>query len=175
MANHLKEPAMREFFGWGRDSEMPAVYVHLSGRDIDDSVLAIYGNKESIKSQEPVIKAWHCKRCGEINDPASKYCKKCGLPVDVGNMDKLEGLLVDFLKIIGDSFPQVREKFREVVKERGVEGIFRPYSSPSVFWCCNGKIEPLGCDITHYFHYIHIRLPLNRGKKQPSQYVFSIH
>ncbi|PWB53298.1 MAG: hypothetical protein C3F06_06570 [Candidatus Methanoperedenaceae archaeon] len=25
MAKHLKEPEMREFFGWGRDSEMPAV------------------------------------------------------------------------------------------------------------------------------------------------------
>ncbi len=126
MAKHLKEPEMREFFGWGRDSEMPAVYVHLSGRDVDDSVLAIYDIKEAKKSQEPVIKAWHCQRCSEVNDPASKYCKKCGLPVDAGNMDKLEVLLVDFLKIIGDSFPQVREKFREVVKERGVEGIFRP-------------------------------------------------
>lgn len=126
MAKHLKEPEMREFFGWGKDSEMPAVYVHLSGRDVDDSVLAIYGNKESIKSQEPVINAWHCQRCGEVNDPVSKYCKKCGLPVDSGNMDKLEVLLVDFLKIIGNSFPQVREKFREVVKERGAEGIFKP-------------------------------------------------
>jgi integrase/recombinase XerD len=23
MAKHLKEPEMREFFGWGKDSEMP--------------------------------------------------------------------------------------------------------------------------------------------------------
>ncbi|NOZ77376.1 MAG: site-specific integrase, partial [Euryarchaeota archaeon] len=35
MARYLKEPEMREFFGWGRDSEMPSIYVHLSGRDVD--------------------------------------------------------------------------------------------------------------------------------------------
>jgi hypothetical protein len=32
---------------------------------------------------------------------------------------------VDFLKIIGDALPQVKEKFREVVKERGAESLFR--------------------------------------------------
>src|SRR5450759_4828979 len=46
MASHLKEPAMREFFGWEKDSDMPATYVHLSGRDIDKSVLSIYGYKD---------------------------------------------------------------------------------------------------------------------------------
>lgn len=92
MASHLKEPEMREFFGWEKDSDMPATYVHLSGRDIDNSVLSIYGYKDVTKSQEPVIKAWNCQRCNEANDSASKYCKKCGLPVDAGNMDKLEGL-----------------------------------------------------------------------------------
>jgi integrase len=45
MARHLKEPEMREFFGWGKDSEMPSIYVHLSGRDVDSSVLGIYGIK----------------------------------------------------------------------------------------------------------------------------------
>ncbi len=84
MAKHLKEPEMREFFGWGRDSEMPAVYVHLSGRDVDDSVLAIYDIKEAKKSQEPVIKAWNCQRCNDANDPASRFCKKCGMPFDEG-------------------------------------------------------------------------------------------
>ncbi len=45
MARHLKEPEMREFFGWGKGSEMPSIYVHLSGRDVDSSVLGIYGSR----------------------------------------------------------------------------------------------------------------------------------
>ncbi len=125
MAKRLKEPEMREFFGWGKDSEMPATYVHLSGRDIDDSVLAIYNIKEASKSQEPVIKQWTCQRCQEANEPASKFCKKCGLPIDTHDMDKLEGLLVEFLKVIGEAFPQVKDRFKEVVKERGAESLFK--------------------------------------------------
>ncbi len=126
LSTKLKEPVMREMFGWSNSSEMVSNYVHLSGRDVDDSLLAIYGKAEAKKNNEPIIREWSCPRCQEANEPATKYCKKCGLPVDAGNMDKLEGLLVDFLKIIGDEFPQVREKFREVVKERGAEGIIRP-------------------------------------------------
>lgn len=125
MASRLKEPEMREFFGWGSDSEMPATYVHLSGRDIDNSVLSIYGYQDAIKTQEPLLKVKPCPRCQEPSDPASKFCKKCGMPLDERyNVDKLEGLVVDFLKIMGEAFPQVKERFREVVKERGAENLF---------------------------------------------------
>ncbi len=125
MARHLKEPEMREFFGWGKDSEMPAVYVHLSGRDVDDSVLAIYDIKEAKRSQEPVIKTWDCQRCNEANDPASRFCKKCGMPFDERyDVDKLEGLVVDLLKVMSDVFPQVKDKFREVVRAREAENLF---------------------------------------------------
>ncbi len=125
MARHLKEPEMREYFGWGKDSEMPSVYVHLSGRDVDNSVLNIYGIKEAGKHQEPVIMVKTCPRCQEPTDSASMFCKKCGLPLDKWyDVDKLEGLVVDLLRIMGDAFPQVKEKFREVVKSRGAESLF---------------------------------------------------
>ncbi len=125
MASRLKEPEMREFFGWGGDSEMPSTYVHLSGRDIDNSVLNIYGYKDTTKSREPLLKSKPCPRCTEPSDPASRFCKKCGMPLDESyNVDKLEGLVVDFLKIMGEAFPQVKEKFREVVKGRGAESLF---------------------------------------------------
>jgi integrase/recombinase XerD len=125
MASRLKEPEMREFFGWGSDSEMPSTYVHLSGRDIDKSVLSIYGYQEARNSQEPILKIKPCSRCQEPGDLASKFCKKCGMPFDERyDTDRLEGLVVDFLKIMGDAFPQVKDKFREVVKSRGAEDLF---------------------------------------------------
>jgi site-specific recombinase XerD len=81
MARHLKEPEMREFFGWGKDSKMPSIYVHLSGRDVDGSVLAVYGFKEAKDGQEPVIRVVECPRCREKTDPASMFCRRCGLPL----------------------------------------------------------------------------------------------
>jgi len=39
-------------FGWSNSSEMVSNYVHLSGRDVDDSLLAIYGKVEAKKNNE---------------------------------------------------------------------------------------------------------------------------
>jgi len=43
LASSLTEPQMRMFFGWAADSKMTEIYVHLSGRDIDEAILKING------------------------------------------------------------------------------------------------------------------------------------
>ena len=43
MANYLTEAQMNAYFGWVQGSDMPSIYVHLSGRDIDDAVLKANG------------------------------------------------------------------------------------------------------------------------------------
>jgi integrase/recombinase XerD len=43
MANYLTEAQMNVYFGWTQGSDMPGVYVHLSGRDVDDAVLKANG------------------------------------------------------------------------------------------------------------------------------------
>ena len=43
MANYLTEAQMNAYFGWVQGSGMPSIYVHLSGRDIDDAVLKANG------------------------------------------------------------------------------------------------------------------------------------
>jgi integrase len=52
MANYLTEAQMNEYFGWVQGSGMPSVYVHLSGRDVDDAVLKANGivNKDSTRA-----------------------------------------------------------------------------------------------------------------------------
>ena len=119
MARHLKEPEMGEFFGWGRDSEMPAIYIHLSGRDVDNSVLGIYGIKEARKNQEPTLRARSCPRFQELNDPASRFCGKCGLPLNqLSEEDRLVRLVVELLKIVAETNPGIKDGFRELVKEK---------------------------------------------------------
>ncbi|MEM0302140.1 MAG: tyrosine-type recombinase/integrase [Archaeoglobaceae archaeon] len=41
LANHLTEQQLSHYFGWVQGSSMPAVYVHLSGRDIEDAIKKI--------------------------------------------------------------------------------------------------------------------------------------
>lgn len=43
MANYLTEAQMNVYFGWAQGSDMPGVYVHLSGRDVDDAILKANG------------------------------------------------------------------------------------------------------------------------------------
>ncbi|MDP2717386.1 MAG: tyrosine-type recombinase/integrase, partial [Candidatus Micrarchaeota archaeon] len=42
LASKLTEAQMKEYFGWTQCSDMAATYVHLSGRDVDQSLLKLY-------------------------------------------------------------------------------------------------------------------------------------
>ena len=43
LANKLTEQQLKVYFGWTGGSHMAAVYVHLSGRDIDKAILEVSG------------------------------------------------------------------------------------------------------------------------------------
>jgi len=82
LANFLTEAQMKEYFGWTQDSKMAAVYVHLSGRDVDNALLKVYGIDNGGQKQESVLKPKNCLRCGDTNQATNKYCQKCGMPLD---------------------------------------------------------------------------------------------
>jgi site-specific recombinase XerD len=76
MANHLTEFQMNQFFGWKQGSEMPSIYVHLSGKNTDDAVLKMHGLE---KKEEVVnVKPSRCKNCNSLNPPGKERCMKCG-------------------------------------------------------------------------------------------------
>ena len=57
LANYLTEAQMRQYFGWVQGSDMPRIYVHLSGRDIDKAVYKMYGmlgEEEEERKVKPV-------------------------------------------------------------------------------------------------------------------------
>ena len=81
LASRLTEAQMSQVFGWRQGSKMPSVYVHLSGRDIDDALLGVYGlRKEEQKVSELAPK--ECPRCKNSNSAVAKFCSKCGLVLD---------------------------------------------------------------------------------------------
>jgi integrase len=47
LANFLTESQLKIFFGWSKNSRMPATYVHLSGRDIDQAIIEL--NKKMMR------------------------------------------------------------------------------------------------------------------------------
>ena len=79
MASQLREPVLREYFGWSQSSRVPAVYLHLSAID----VIKGYAEAMGIETAEKrvILKPQKCKRCGEINPPDSGFCRICGMPL----------------------------------------------------------------------------------------------
>jgi integrase len=41
LAKYLTESQLKAYFGWAQDSKMTRIYVHLSGKDLDDAILKI--------------------------------------------------------------------------------------------------------------------------------------
>lgn len=82
MANKLTEAQMKEFFGWTQGSDMAATYVHLSGRDVDSTLLQMYSMKDVPVQKEVKLDIRTCQRCKEKNSPTQTFCGKCGNPLD---------------------------------------------------------------------------------------------
>ena len=69
---------MKEFFRWSKGLIMPAVYVHLSGRDVDKALMELYGLSKEDKNKPLLFKAKKCPKYGFVNPPYARFCMKCG-------------------------------------------------------------------------------------------------
>lgn len=120
LAKHLPEAIMKEHFGWTKDSKMASVYYHLSGKEVDEKLLEAL-NKEVKK----------CFKCGEVNPSSYKFCKRCSSPLDIKmlmEVDKVrkefDNFVKDFLLVLAERDKSIKEIFRQMVKERGLEYLF---------------------------------------------------
>jgi len=69
---------------------MAATYVHLSGRDVDNALLKLQGLVQTEETKSEKLNVQVCPRCKDHNSPISKFCTKCGLPLDEGMITKIE-------------------------------------------------------------------------------------
>ncbi|MBI2664617.1 tyrosine-type recombinase/integrase [Candidatus Woesearchaeota archaeon] len=90
LANHLTEFQMNQYFGWIQGSKMPATYVHMSGKSLDKSILALNGLQSPEKGREAQFKPKSCQRCDTLNSPDAKYCSKCAGVLDIQTAMELQ-------------------------------------------------------------------------------------
>ena len=84
------EPQMRQKFGWSSDSSMPAVYVHLSARDVEKTDLMRAGLLEEEEDHTSATSRIRCPRCTTFNAPDAKFCKACSLVLDRETADTVD-------------------------------------------------------------------------------------
>ncbi len=116
LASVLKEAAMREYFGWSKASDMPSVYVHLSGRDVDQALFEHYGIKERKETQDNPLKKKVCGRCKADNSVSARFCWRCWAAFDTTKAEELTAKALEVLR--GMVNPA---QFREELKQKGLD------------------------------------------------------
>lgn len=123
LAKHLTESQLKEMFGWTQSSKMVSIYVHMSGRDVDDALLKLHGLKQEEKENK-ILKLVRCRRCQESNDSVSQFCRRCGSPLELEtalavdeqrkNYDKsMMKLLVLITKKLSEKDPELKEEIKK--------------------------------------------------------------
>jgi integrase/recombinase XerD len=85
LAKHLTEAQMCVFFGWIMGTKVVRRYIHLSGRDVDNALIALNEGGQVRAEDDYKLRSIQCKRCAEAISPTMNFCAKCALPVNLSN------------------------------------------------------------------------------------------
>ncbi len=125
LAKRLPEAPLEQLMGWVHGSSMTKTYVHLSGRDIDRILLesaGIAAPKDEAAEKETLPKA--CPRCTKLNTRDARFCRQCGLPLDLETGLNLEdartNFMISFLQLADD--PGVRRILQGMIERQAVGG-----------------------------------------------------
>lgn len=88
----FNETELRIIAGWEDTSNMAAVYVHLSGADVENKILANRGiiPEEEVNKGCDATKPVECPRCGTLNPSDAKFCSNCSLMLQRLSDEELE-------------------------------------------------------------------------------------
>ena len=87
LAQHLTDSQLKQYFGWEADSKMAAVYIHLSGKDLDPALARLAG----LTTEQPhndIGKVKICERCKTVNTHEALRCIQCFCPFVTTEQDE---------------------------------------------------------------------------------------
>ena len=89
LANKMSDSALKHYLGWTQSSKMAGIYVHMSGKETDNTILEMNGIEIEKDHKESIMKSKACLKCKTINEATNKFCKICGLILNQEESDKL--------------------------------------------------------------------------------------
>ncbi len=82
LASFMSDSALKDYLGWTQGSKMAATYIHMSGKETDNSILEMNGIEINNERKESKMKPTTCLRCKTVNEATNRFCKLCGLILD---------------------------------------------------------------------------------------------
>lgn len=128
LAKVLPEQKLKKWAGWTQGSNMASIYIHLSGKDLDEDFKQLHGLPT--EKMGPALKGElspkECPRCKAMNPATHMYCLRCGMALDEKESFKaierekqpLDQIIAseraEFLKLIEET---TREEAKAIVSE----------------------------------------------------------
>ena len=126
LANVFTDAQMRVYFGWTKDSEIPSIYVHLSGRDVDATLLRHYGMEAEGPSEPQLLGPMVCPRCKFHNPASARFCAQCSAALDIMVAIELEEARQGADDIVGrvmqEFIRRAPELVKDILKQTGIAG-----------------------------------------------------
>jgi len=113
------EPMLRQYFGWSKTSNMPAVYIHMSQKSMNNRYYQMYGKASPQDSNQHNLKEpENCSKCGTRNPTGYRFCFRCNtlLEKDEQKLIENERQVKNTLNLIANN-PQLAEKFTRLLQE----------------------------------------------------------
>jgi integrase len=109
LSKYLTDRELMQLGGWTTPA-MISVYSHLSGRDVDEKLLALHGVQPR-REVIPLLEVRRCPSCDAENAPIAVYCHECGRP-----LAKAKPTLDDLKQLLQE--PEVAKYFTRLIMER---------------------------------------------------------
>ncbi|AKB45019.1 tyrosine-type recombinase/integrase [Methanosarcina vacuolata] len=114
LAELLPEQLLKEYLGWTKSSTMASVYVHLSGRDMDNAILKLHGIETDDAPKKLTVSK--CPRCREINPENAVFCLRCGLPLTQEAAMTVETTKTEYMQVA--ELDEIQEMKNELQQQR---------------------------------------------------------
>lgn len=95
LANKMSDSALKHYLGWTQSSKMAGIYIHMSGKETDETILEMNGIKAKEDRKESLMKPKKCLKCKTTNEATNRFCKICGM---VLNQEKADEIIENDLK-----------------------------------------------------------------------------
>ena len=116
LAEQLPEQLLKEYLGWTKSSTMASVYVHMSGRDVDNAILKLHGIETEEATKKFTVNK--CPRCKEINPENALFCFKCGLPLTQEASTTVESIKTDYVQLADlDEIREMKNTLKQELEE----------------------------------------------------------
>lgn len=106
----ISEGLIKQYMGLTPDSRVLSVYSHLTGRDVDQGLMAMYGLAVEEEKRQAITQ---CPYCRTINTPAARVCINCRKPLQVDEVLDLEARSKEFLLDMMDALANDPEKMAQ--------------------------------------------------------------